>query len=149
MTRKEAIFWLGCFWGVQSYFDSLEGIIETEVWYAGGSSIDPTYREIWDHSEVIRIVYDEDIITYEDLLEAFIEKRDPTLPYYKDQYASIIMYETDEERWAAEYILEREAPKHNRDITVRVEEKSKFYSAEQYHQKYFEKQELSGTFFIK
>jgi len=74
--EKQAIFWLGCFWWVQSYFDKIEWVLETEVGYAWWEQENATYEDIWDHSEVIKIIYDEDQITFSDLITLFIDKKD-------------------------------------------------------------------------
>ena len=121
MIKKEAIFGLWCFWGVQSYFDSIEWIIETEVWYAGGLDEDATYNNIWDHTEVIKIIYDEDQILFDDLIKLFIEKRDPTFPSYRIQYDSLILFKNKEEEIIANNILIVESEKHDRPINVRIE----------------------------
>ena len=138
-NNKTSIFALGCFRSVQDFFDKTDWVIETTVGYSWGTWENPTYRNILDHSESIKIVYDTQKISYEKLLQLFIEKRDPTLPYYKEQYKSIIFYTDETEKLLAERILEQEAPKHNRPITVSIQKVWDFYDAEKYHQKYNEK----------
>ncbi len=139
--KKETIFGLGCFWWVQSYFDKIEWVLETEVGYAGWEQADATYDDIWDHSEVVKIIYDEDQIIFEGLVRFFIEKKDPTFPGYKRQYDSLILYNNEEEKTIAGDLLERESHNHDRPITVRVEPVGDYYKAEEYHQKFHEKQE--------
>lgn len=139
--QKEIIFGLGCFWWVQSYFDKIEWVLSTQVGYAGWEQEDATYDDIWDHSEVIKINYDEDQITFEDLVWFFIEKKDPTFPGYKRQYDSLILYNDVEEQAIAKNLLENESHNHDRPINVRVESVWDYYMAEEYHQKFHEKQE--------
>jgi peptide methionine sulfoxide reductase msrA/msrB len=140
IIKKEAIFWLWCFWGVQSYFDKIEWILETEVGYAWWFDEDANYENIWDHTEVIKIIYDEEQISYDDLIKFFIEKRDPTLPSYKRQYDSLILFSNKDEEIIATNLLAIEDKKHDRPINVRVEKFNWiYYKAEEYHQKYNEK----------
>jgi len=139
MNKKEAIFWLWCFWWVQAYFDSIEWIIETEVWYAWWEEENANYENIWDHTEVVKIIYDEDQIWFDDLIKFFIEKRDPTFPPYKRQYDSLILFNNQEEQIIAINILEEESHNHSRDINVRIEKAWDYYRWEEYHQKYNQK----------
>lgn len=136
---NQTIFGLGCFWWVQSYFDDVEWVIETEVWYAGWEDEDATYDSIWDHSEVVKIIYDEDQIIFDDLVKLFIEKRNPTFPPYKRQYDSLILFWNNEEEIVAKNILTNEWLKHKEPINIRVEPKWLYYKAEEFHQKYNEK----------
>lgn len=139
MKTKQALFWLGCFWGVQKYFDQIPGVMGTEVWYAGGSTQNATYREIGDHSEVILIDYDPRLISYRQLLESFIQKRDPGFPSYKTQYDSLILYENDEEKKIAQDFFQEQAQKNNREINIRIEKRNLYFKAEEQHQKYYQK----------
>ena len=75
--NKETVFGGGCFWGIENKFQSLKGILETEVGYAGGTKQNPTYEEVCgkktNHAEVVKIVFDETIISYEEILDFFFE----------------------------------------------------------------------------
>ena len=150
MNRK-ATFGAGCFWNVQFKFDKLDGVVETNVGYEGGDKINPTYEEVCSnhtkHIEVIEIVYDDDKIKYLDLLKLFFEIHDPTSVDRQGldigiQYRSVIFYHYEFQRKEAEkYILDM---KHNKvydyEVVTKVILADKFYKAEEYHQKYLEKQ---------
>ncbi len=148
MAERELILWGGCFWGVQQLFDDFDGfseVIETEVGYAGWEYEDADYDNIWDHSEVVKIRYDDEQVGAVELIKLLFEKRDPTFPTYKTQYDTLILYNSEEEKEEIEEFLEHEAQQHGRQMNVRLEPRGKYYKAEPRHQKYFEKQERSGT----
>ena len=139
MNQKVAIFALGCFWSVQSFFDEVDGVLETEVGYTWGEEPDPTYNDLFDHTEAIKITYNPDDVSYDDLLEYFLEKRDPTLTYYKEQYKSAIYYQNQEEKQKAEDLLASIQTVNEREVTIQVLPATEFYRAEEYHQKYNDK----------
>ena len=80
--KKEAVVGGGCFWGIENAFYSLKGVVETEVGYAGGTTQNPTYEEVCrkktNHAEVVKVVFDETIISYEEILDFFFKTHDPT-----------------------------------------------------------------------
>lgn len=142
--KKEIIFGLGCFWWVQKYFDSIDWIIETEVWYAWGKQDHASYDNIGDHTEVVKINYDDEEITFTQLIQKFIEKKDPTFPNYKTQYDGLILYNTEDERDIAHELLYQVEQTSDREVTVRIEPKDKYFKAEEYHQNYLQKRENDG-----
>ena len=144
---KKAIFGAGCFWCVEAVFQRLEGISNVESGYIGGSLINPTYRDICTgqtgHAEVIRFSYDENIISYEELLEIFWTTHDPTTLNRQGadkgtQYRSSIFYLDEDQKNKAILSKENVATKiWNDPIVTEITEASEFYKAEVYHQNYF------------
>jgi peptide-methionine (S)-S-oxide reductase len=111
--------------------------VRTRVGYAGGSSDDPTYRNLSGHSETIQIDFDPAQITYEDLLEIFWGSHNPAYPSYSRQYASIIFYHDESQRQAALASKEREGVRRGEHIHTEITPLEAFYLAEDYHQKYY------------
>src|SRR3989344_4683059 len=157
---KTAVFGGGCFWCVEAVFQMLRGVSKVEPGYAGGSIDNPSYERVsrgdTGHAEVIRITYDPDIISYEDLLTVFFGSHDPTTPGRQGNdigsgYRSVFFYCSEEKRSAAEKMIkERDAPlsaqgrsalggKDGSRVVTQILPLKKFYPAEEYHQKYFEK----------
>ena len=146
-----ATFAAGCFWGVESLFKQTKGVVETTVGYTGGTSPDPTYRQvctgITGHAEAVQLIFDPRIISYEDLLSLFWRMHDPTTqnrqgPDVGTQYRSAIFYHSEYQRKAAERSKEdfdRSGVYVNK-ATTQIAPASTFYAAEEYHQDYFEKQ---------
>lgn len=133
---KSAVFALGCFWGPDARFGRLEGVIRTRVGYAGGTTENPTYRSIGDHTESIEIVYDPSVISYEELLDLFWESHNPAARPYSRQYMSLILYRNDEQKRAAEKSLEEREKIIGKEIRTQIVPLDIFYQAEDYHQKY-------------
>lgn len=111
-------------------------MVRTRVGYAGGSTEDPTYYNLADHTETIQMDYDPSKITYEELLDTFWEAHNPTVPSYSRQYMSAIFYHDEEQKRVAEASKEREAEKRGEDIATLILPAPEFYLAEDYHQKY-------------
>jgi peptide-methionine (S)-S-oxide reductase len=111
-------------------------VIRTRVGYAGGTKSDPTYRDLGNHSETIQIDYDPDRISYQDLLEVFWNSHSPSSRPWSRQYASLIFYHEEEQRRLAEETRAREAAEHGSQIYTEIVPFSRFYLAEDYHQKY-------------
>lgn len=152
---EKATFGAGCFWGVEQAFRQLHGVMATQVGYAGGSTKNPTYRQVCSHTtghaEVVEVTYDPSLVTYEDLLEVFWRIHDPTTlnrqgPDIGAQYRSVIFYHTDKQRVAAEASRQREdaSGKHGQPIVTQIEPAPVFWPAEEYHQQYFEKRGGGG-----
>ncbi len=153
MANQTAIFGAGCFWGVEAAFRRIDGVVETEVGYAGGDLPDPDYRAVCaghtGHAEVVRVVFDPDRLPYERLLEVFFEIHDPTLlnrqgPDVGSQYRSIILTHGPEQTAAAQAAkatLEASG-RFAAPIVTEIVEAGPFYAAEDYHQRYFEKRGL-------
>ncbi len=137
----------GCFWGMQKYFDQFEGITETEVGYANGPNRAPTYQEVCadsGHAETLRIVYDEEQITLEQILEDYFLVIDPLSVNRQGhdegiQYRTGIFYTDSDQMPAIHQVCVREEEKAGRKLAVITEPLKNFFSAEEYHQKYLDK----------
>lgn len=128
---------LGWFWGPDYYFSNLEGVHEVTVGYAGGDEEFPTYREIKDHTEAVRVVYDPSILSYAAILQMFFEQHSPGMKPWKRQYRSAILANTAEQKKTAqEMVIELGRSKK---VYTDVEDVTDFYQAEEYHLKYIEK----------
>ncbi len=146
MAKETAIFAAGCFWGVQFYFDQVPGVVETEVGYIGGKTEQPSYEAVCyedtGHAEAVRVVFDNETVTYGTLLKQFFRMHDPTQlnrqgPDVGDQYRSAIFYTSDEQRIEAEKMLTE--LRNSRPVVTALESAPRFWRAEEYHQKYTEK----------
>jgi peptide-methionine (S)-S-oxide reductase len=147
--KAQALFGLGCFWGAERKFWQIPGVFTTAVGYAAGSTPNPTYEEVCSgrtgHAEVVMVVYDPAVVSYEELLKVFWESHDPTQGMRQGndvgtQYRSGIYYGTDAEREAAE--RSRDAFQRALSeaglgtITTEILPAPIFYYAEPYHQQY-------------
>jgi peptide-methionine (S)-S-oxide reductase len=143
-----AVLGLGCFWGPEIKFGKLEGVIKTEVGYCGGDSNETTYKEVCtgntNHAEVVKLVFDPEIISYEKILEFFFEIHDSTTlnsqgPDFGTQYRSEIFYLNNKQKEISENVIE----KMNSSLSGKVVTKSSllknYCPAEEYHQRYLEK----------
>ncbi len=149
---EEAVFGLGCFWGAERKFWQIPGVVTTAVGYAGGYTPNATYEEVCSgrtgHTEVIRVIYDPNKVSYETLLKAFWESHDPTQGMRQGgdvgtQYRSAIYTTTDAQQKAAEaskrtYQAALTAA-HRSTITTEIKELPPFFYAEEYHQQYLAK----------
>ena len=146
----EATFGAGCFWGVEAAFRQVEGVTATAVGYSGGTTPDPTYREVCSgrtgHAEAIRVEYDPARVSYETLLDLFWDMHDPTTPNRQGpdvgtQYRSVIFFHTPEQEAAARASKERlqASGRHRRAIVTEIVPAPAFHRAEDYHQRYLEK----------
>ncbi len=150
LTAARATFGAGCFWGVEAAFRQLPGVFEAIVGYEGGTTEHPTYRDVCSrrtgHAEVVEVTYDPARISYEQLLDTFWSIHDPTTrdrqgPDVGSQYRSAIFYHTPEQRTAAEAskAAADASSRYRRPIVTQVAPAQTFYPAEDYHQRYFEK----------
>ena len=143
------VFGMGCFWGAEKGFWSIPGVYTTAVGYAGGSTPNPTYEEVCSgrtgHTEAVLVVYDPEVVSYEDLLRAFWEHHDPTQGMRQGndmgtQYRSAIYFTDDAQRGEAEASRDRyQEALHaagQRDITTEIAPAGEFFYAEGYHQQY-------------
>ena len=139
---------LGCFWKPEENFKNKPGIIRTEVGYAGGNSANTTYEEVCEgntgHAEVVRLTYDEKIISYEKILDLFFHMHDPTqkdmqYPDVGTQYRSEIFYENQEQNILAIKIKDEFNKKYNGKVVTNISKIKNYCRAEEYHQKYIEK----------
>jgi peptide-methionine (S)-S-oxide reductase len=147
---RKAMFGAGCFWGVEAAFRRVEGVVDTAVGYSGGRKENPTYREVCtdrtSHAEVVLVTYDPARVLYEELLDVFWRVHDPTQrdrqgPDIGRQYRSVVFYSDDGQRRAAEEskrTLEGSG-RYRRSIATTIEPAGRFWRAEGYHQRYYEK----------
>ncbi len=152
MTKK-ATFGAGCFWGVEAAFRQLDGVTKTEVGYEGGHLEDPTYQDVCSHTtghaEVVEVTYDPNTIAYEQLLDVFWGKHDPTQLNRQgwdigDQYRSVIFFHDDEQRETALRSKDDQQTRRKGRVVTVVEPAQTFYPAEDYHQQYLEKRGRSS-----
>ena len=150
---KQATFGAGCFWGVEAAFRQLEGVTKTEVGYEGGTLENPTYEDVCSHTtghaEVVEVTYDPERVSYEELLDVFWAKHDPTQLNRQgwdvgDQYRSVVFVHDEEQRAAAEASKAREQANWKRPIVTAIEPAQTFWPAEDYHQQYLEKRGQSS-----
>ncbi len=147
--KKEAtaFFAGGCFWGVEYLFEKKGGVISAESGYMGGKTENPSYEDVCakktDHLEAVKVIYNPEKISYEDLTRYFFEIHDPTQfngqgPDVGEQYLSAIFYNNDEEKKTAEKLIETLKQKGYKVITKLIPAE-KFWPAEDYHQNYYKK----------
>ena len=143
-----AVLALGCFWGPEIKFSKINGVIKTEVGYCGGNSSQTTYKEVCsgntNHAEVVKIDFDEKVITYEEILKIFFEIHDPTTlnaqgPDFGTQYRSEIFYLNDNQKKIAEAVLKEVNKKLSGKVVTKISILKNYCTAEEYHQKYLEK----------
>lgn len=115
---------------------SVSGVIRTRVGYAGGTTKDPTYYNIGDHSETVQVDFDPSQVTYEELVEEFFAAHDATLPAYSRQYMSAIFYHDADQERIARSVLQRVQDTSGETIKTVIAPLTGFYLAEDYHQKY-------------
>ena len=139
---------LGCFWGPEIKFSKIDGIIKTEVGYCGGNSSITTYKEVCtgntNHAEVVKLDFDEKIITYEKILKIFFQIHDPTTlnsqgPDFGTQYRSEIFYLNDNQKMIAEKVLNEVNERLSGKVVTKISLLKNYCPAEEYHQKYLEK----------
>lgn len=142
------IFAAGCFWGVQYYFDQVPGVVETKVGYTGGHKPNPTYEEVCTHTtghaEAVLIKFDPRVVNIETLVKQFFRMHDPTQlnrqgPDVGDSYRSAIFYFDDNQKNTAETLVRDVQKNFEKPIVTEIALASKFYDAEDYHQKFTEK----------
>ena len=152
MTKK-ATFGAGCFWGVEAAFRQIEGVTATRVGYAGGTLDNPTYEDVCSHTtghaEVVEVTYDPDQVSYDELLDVFWHKHDPTQLNRQgwdigDNYRSVVFFHEDEQREAALRSKAEEQANWRAPIVTQIEPAQTFYEAEDYHQQYLEKRGRSS-----
>jgi len=145
---KKCTLALGCFWKPEENFKNKPGIIHTEVGYAGGKNPDVSYEEVCSgntgHAEVVRLTFDEKKISFKKILDLFFKMHDPTqkdmqLPDIGTQYRSEIFYENDEQKMEADEVLSEVNKQFNGKIQTNISKFKNYSKAEEYHQKYIEK----------
>lgn len=143
-NTKVAYFASGCFWCVEAIFESVSGVEEAVSGYAGGHTLNPTYKSIGTgttgHSETVAVYYNPEKVSFETLVTVFFGSQDPTTkngqhPDYGTQYRSIAFYETDAEKAIIEKMIAKlNVEVYNGKIATEVTKLKKFYKAEEYHQ---------------
>jgi len=145
---QDAYLAAGCFWGVEDKLSNLNGVLETQVGYTGGTLENPTYKQVCGgdtgHAEAVHVVFDNDIVTFKDLLRYFFEIHDPTQLNRQgfdigDNYRSAIFYVNNTQKLEAQELLNEIGPDYNNMVVTNLEEFNEFFIAEEYHQKYLAK----------
>ena len=145
---KEAIFGAGCFWCVEAVFQQIKGVEKLESGYMGGEIKNPTYREVCTgqtgHAEVVKVTYNPEVITFQELLEIFWKTHDPTTLNRQGadtgtQYRSVIFYLDDEQKQTAETFKKKlnESNAFGNPVVTEISPASEWYEAESHHQNYF------------
>ena len=150
---EKATFGAGCFWQVEAAFQDLPGVVDTAVGYEGGHVDDPTYEQVCSgttgHVEVCQVTFDPSEVSYEDLVEKYLEIHDPTQlnrqgPDVGYQYRSVIFAHSDEQAQAAQRAIERGQERFRAPIVTTIEPAKPFWRAEEHHQCYLQKRGSSG-----
>ncbi|MGD8373624.1 MAG: peptide-methionine (S)-S-oxide reductase MsrA [Candidatus Woesebacteria bacterium] len=148
LHTDKALFAAGCFWGVEQAFYKTPGVVETEVGYTGGHTQNPTYEQVCSqttgHAETVQVTYNPAKVTYQQLLDVLFDIHDPTQvdrqgPDVGSNYRSAIFYLDDQQKHAAQRYIENlnSSGKYHAPVTTEVSAATKFWPAEEYHQKYF------------
>ena len=150
---KEIILGGGCFWCIEAVMRRVKGVKEAISGYAGGERPNPTYQQVCSgatgHAEVVQVIYDENEITLDELLDIFFAIHDPTTLNRQGadvgtQYRSVVYYENEEEKKAIEAAIARVQKEYSDPIVTEVSPKPEFYPAEAYHQNYYDQNPMQG-----
>ncbi|MFN6486834.1 MULTISPECIES: peptide-methionine (S)-S-oxide reductase MsrA [unclassified Nostoc] len=151
VNLQKATFGAGCFWGVEAAFRQVKGVTSTAVGYSGGHFDNPTYEDVCrgktGHAEVVEVEYNPAIVSYNELLNVFWNKHNPTASNHQEldvgyQYRSVIFFHTPEQELlarASKEQLENSSRYHKNPIVTEIVAVSQFYRAEEYHQQYQKK----------
>jgi len=150
MSQQTASFAAGCFWGVEARFRETEGVVDAVSGYMGGQTENPTYKEVCGgdtgHAEAVQVTYDDEQISYPELLDLFFDMHNPTTlnrqgPDFGSQYRSAVFWHAEDQRAAAEQKIAEinESGKWPSAVVTEVAPAGTFWRAEEYHQRYFEK----------
>ena len=143
-----AIFAAGCFWGVEAAFREIPGVTATTVGYTGGTAENPSYKQVCSgrtgHAEAVQVDFDPAKVTYEQLLDVFWASHDPTTLNRQGwdlgtQYRSAVFFKDTDQQAAATNSLEAQQGQRRKPIVTEITPARSFYTAEDYHQQYFEK----------
>jgi len=148
MSTQVATLAGGCFWCLEAVYDEVKGVKSVESGYAGGHVENPSYKQVCTgmtgHAEVVQITFDDEVVSYRDLLNVFFGIHDPTTLNRQGadvgtQYRSAIFYHDEEQKRIAEEVIKdlEEQKIFDRPIVTTLEKMDKFYVAEDYHQEYF------------
>jgi peptide-methionine (S)-S-oxide reductase len=141
------VFGNGCFWCTEAVFQMIKGVVSVEPGYSGGQVKNPTYEQVCGgdtgHAEVIKIVYNPDIVSYEEILQVFFTTHDPTSLNRQGndvgpQYRSVIFYANERQKEKAEHYIKVLSKAYTKPIVTEVKPLGEFYPAEDYHKKYYE-----------
>jgi peptide-methionine (S)-S-oxide reductase len=147
-VERKATFGAGCFWGVEAAFRQLDGVTKTRVGYSGGHTQNPSYEDVCSHgtghAEVVEVTYDDERLSYNDLLRVFWDKHDPTQLNRQgwdigDLNRSAIFFHDEEQQETATSSKEQQQGRYKRPVVTEIEPAQTFYEAEDYHQQYLEK----------
>ena len=152
---QKAMFGAGCFWHVEAAFRKVKGVVSAAVGYSGGHFKNPTYPDVCSgqtgHAEVVQVEFDPSLVSYEQLLDAFWSLHDPTTPNRQGpdvgtQYRSVIFFHSPQQEKTAKASKEKlnQSGQHPRPIVTEICPAKEFYRAEEYHQRYFEKQGIES-----
>jgi methionine-S-sulfoxide reductase len=148
MNLQRATFAAGCFWGVEASFREIEGVVKTSVGYTGGNAPHPSYEQVCSgatgHAEAVEVWFDPASVSYDELVNAFWSMHDPTTPDrqgwdFGTQYRSAIFFHDQEQERLATASRDQHQETLPRPIVTEIVPASRFYAAEEYHQRYFEK----------
>jgi len=150
MLTEKATFAAGCFWGVESAFRTIDGVIDAQSGYIGGQTENPTYKELCSgrtgHAEAVEITFDPSVVSYKELVELFWRVHNPTQvnrqgPDFGTQYRSAIFFQSLEQKTIAEEskAVLGASGKYRKPIATEIVPAATFYRAEEVHQRYFEK----------
>ncbi len=156
MKKSIARFGAGCFWGVEDLFRQVPGVIDVIVGYTGGTLNNPTYDDVCTgktgHAEAVEVTYNSEKISYEALLDIFWKNHNPTTlnqqgPDHGSQYRSAIFYHDEVQKVVAEKSKAEleESGRWKESIVTEITPATEFWRAEEYHQQYFEKNNIKGT----
>ncbi|HEV8677388.1 MAG TPA: peptide-methionine (S)-S-oxide reductase MsrA [Candidatus Paceibacterota bacterium] len=147
MDTETVVFGNGCFWCTEAVFQMIKGVVSVSPGYSGGRVANPTYEQVSSgatgHAEVIKIVYNPDIVSFEEILQIFFTTHDPTSLNRQGsdvgtQYRSVIFYANERQKEKAEHYIKVLSKAYTKPIVTAVEPLQAFYPAEDYHKKYYE-----------
>jgi peptide-methionine (S)-S-oxide reductase len=153
---ETATFGAGCFWGVESVFEQVDGVVATKVGYTGGFTEAPSYEDVCSHrtghAEAVEVTFDPARVSYDKLLDIFWMNHDPTQlnrqgPDVGDNYRSVIFFHSPEQEAAAVASKQRQelSGRYRRPIVTEIVPAGTFWDAEEYHQKYFSRRGIASS----
>ena len=153
---QQATFAAGCFWGIETAFREIPGVLDARVGYEGGTTLSPSYQDVCSgttgHAEVVQVTFDPARVSFEGLLDVFWKIHDPTTlnrqgPDVGAQYRSAIFTHSQEQQTAAEASKRKleQAQRFSRPIVTQILAAKPFYAAEEYHQQYFAKRGIDAS----